>query len=320
MKRLQGKGLGSIKRQAEVLTREEEDKLWKAGLLGDKSPQQLLDTIIFYNGLCFALRSGREHRQLRQNPCQIQLIEKEGERTCLRYHEDTSKNRPGGLKGRKTKPKVVNHYGNPENSEKCLVRLFQKYVSLCPPGATAFYLQPKKKYNSHTWYTEKPLGHNTITQTIARLCTAAGIEGFKTNHSLRATAATRLYESGVDEQMVMEVTGHRSLEGVRSYKRTSAHQQQALSDIISNVPLDNSTEKTAANESTKIVTSGTQNLDKQLQQSSSSHPVQHIELSNRSENSTNIQTVSNISQNTIPGQVFNFNSCSSVTFNIHYSS
>ena len=51
MKRLQGKGLGSCKRQAEVLTRKEEDKLWREGLLGDKSPQQLLDTIIFYNGL-----------------------------------------------------------------------------------------------------------------------------------------------------------------------------------------------------------------------------------------------------------------------------
>jgi len=30
--------------------------------------------------------------------------------------------------------------------------------------------------------------------------------------SLRATAATRLYKAGVDEQLVMERTGHRSLE------------------------------------------------------------------------------------------------------------
>ena len=36
-----------------------------------------------------------------------------------------------------------------------------------------------------------------------------------------ATAATRLYNAGVDEQLIMETTGHRSLEGVRSYKRTS---------------------------------------------------------------------------------------------------
>ncbi len=75
MKRLQSKGMGSTKRQAEILTREDEDKLWKEGLLGDMTPQQLLDTIIFYNGLYFALLSGREHRELLLHPCQIQLVE-----------------------------------------------------------------------------------------------------------------------------------------------------------------------------------------------------------------------------------------------------
>ena len=32
--------------------------------------------------------------------------------------------------------------------------------------------------------------------------------------SLRATATSRLYHAGVDEQLVMEVTGHCSVEGV----------------------------------------------------------------------------------------------------------
>ena len=66
------------------------------------------------------------------------------------------------------------------------------------------------------------------------MCKECGIEGYKTNHSLRATAATRLYASGIDEQLVMERTGHRSLEGIRSYKRTSDEQREAVSDILSN--------------------------------------------------------------------------------------
>ncbi len=49
---------------------------------------------------------------------------------------------------------------------------------------------------------------------------------------IRATAATRLYNAGVDEQMIMETTGHRSLEGVRSYKRTSECQKKSVSDIL----------------------------------------------------------------------------------------
>ena len=52
-------------------------------------------------------------------------------------------------------------------------------------------------------------------------CSEAGIGGYRTNHSLRATAATRLYQAGVHEQLIIERKGHRSLEGVRSYKHTS---------------------------------------------------------------------------------------------------
>ena len=60
------------------------------------------------------------------------------------------------------------------------------------------------------------------------MCNAAGISGFKTNHSLRATAATRLYQSGVDEQLVMERMGHRSIDGIRSYKRTADFQRENI--------------------------------------------------------------------------------------------
>ena len=76
------------------------------------------------------------------------------------------------------------------------------------------------------------------------MCEACGIEGFKTNHSLRATAATRLYSSGIDEQLVMERTGHQSLEGIQSYKRTSADQKEIVSDILINTTKKQCTENT----------------------------------------------------------------------------
>ena len=234
MKRLQSQGIGSKKRQAEILTEDEEESLWQKGLLGDATPQSLLDTVVFYNGLYFALRSGKEHRQLRNTPCQIELVERPGERPYLRYIEDLSKNHPGGLKGRKVAPKVVIHHANLDNPKRCFVRLFQHYRELCPEDAPphAFYLQPSRTPTSTCWYSKCPLGHTTLGKTVTRLCKSAGIEGYKTNHSLRATATSRLYQSGVDEQLVMERTGHRSLEGVRSYKRTSDEQREALSDIL----------------------------------------------------------------------------------------
>ena len=98
--RLQGEGVGSRKWQAEVIMEEEKEQLWRRGILGDHTLQSLLDTMVFCIGLYFALRNGKEHRQLRQNLCQIELVEHPGERPFLKYTEDVSKIHPGGLKGR----------------------------------------------------------------------------------------------------------------------------------------------------------------------------------------------------------------------------
>ena len=63
------------------------------------------------------------------------------------------------------------------------------------------------------------------------MCRAAGINGFKTNHSLRVSLATRLFQSGIDEQLIMAKTGHRSTDGVRQYKRVNDEQLEILSQV-----------------------------------------------------------------------------------------
>ena len=144
MKRLQGKGVGSRKRQAEPLTEEEEEALWSKEVLGDHSPEALLNTMIFMNGLYFALRSGKEHRDIRFHESQISLKERDGERSFLEYVEDGSKNRPGGLKGRHIGQKVVRHYQNNSDPSRWLFTLYRRH---CPPNPkrNSFYLKPLKK-------------------------------------------------------------------------------------------------------------------------------------------------------------------------------
>ena len=234
-------GLGSHKKKAEPLTIEEEELLWQKGLLGSHSPQALVDTMVVLNGLYFALRSGSEHHQLRSHPCQIQLIEKHGQRPYLEYTEDVSKNRQGGIKGRKVKPKVVRHHDNPTNPDRCFVRLFKLYQSVLPKNRPndSFYFHPLKEPTQGCWFTPKPIGHNLLQATVTCLCREAGISGFRTNHSLCATTATRMYQASIDEQLIMERTGHRSLEGVREYKRTSDNQKEQLSDLLNSQPREN---------------------------------------------------------------------------------
>ena len=89
---------------------------------------------------------------------------------------------------------------------RCFVNLYKLYQSKCPRDRLghAFYLQPLKNSTAECWFSAIPNGHATLAKTISRICHAAGIKGYKTNHSLRATAASRLYQSGIDEQLIME--------------------------------------------------------------------------------------------------------------------
>ena len=54
---------------------------------------------------------------------------------------------------------------------------------------------------------------------MKNMCMQIGVEG-KTNHSLRATGATRLFEANVPEKLIQERTGHRSIDALRMYERT----------------------------------------------------------------------------------------------------
>ena len=97
-KRLQSKGLGSNCKQAEPISEEEEDLFWAMELLGNHNPQALLNTMVFMTGLYFALRSGREHRELRYNS-QIETFNGDCKRPDHLYTEDSPTNHPGGLRG-----------------------------------------------------------------------------------------------------------------------------------------------------------------------------------------------------------------------------
>ena len=189
--------------------------------------------MFYHNGVNFALRSGKKHRQLRHEDCQIEVVEKIGERAYLQYIEDVSKNNQGGLKGRKKRSKEVLQHSN-ENVSRRPVRLFKLYNSLCPKDRppNAFYLQALRNPTKDCWFSVLPLGHNALENMVKKMCKRAGIDGFKTNHSLRATAATRLFQAGVDEQLIMERTAHRSVDGVWSYKRTNQEQRLSLSDVM----------------------------------------------------------------------------------------
>ena len=165
------------------------------------------------------------------------------------------KERPGGTEGMEYKPKIVLHYANKDNPDRCFIKLFKQYRTLYHPRCTTSCILPPTISEPHQLlliHQQAPWTHNTRTD-FARLCKGASFEGFRTNHSLRATATSRLYKAGVEEQLVIKVTGHRSVEGFRSYKRSSSTQLHALSDIVNCTPTHHTDTITSITSSSQLL-------------------------------------------------------------------
>ncbi|ESO95566.1 hypothetical protein LOTGIDRAFT_175143 [Lottia gigantea] len=123
----------------------------------------------------------------------------------------------GGFSHRDLTPKTVEIGPNQENPARCLVRLYEKYMSLRPKTCNAYYVRPLKYPKRDTWYCAVPVGRHTLSGVVKRLCANAGVDGFHTNHSLRATTATRMYDSGIDEQLIAKRKGHTNRLGKYSF-------------------------------------------------------------------------------------------------------
>lgn len=80
-------------------------------------------------------------------------------------------------------------------------------------------------------YSKQAVGIHTLEKYLKEIFAEAGVPGYFTLHCLRASCASRLYQAGVQEQQIMEITGHVS-NAVREYKRTSDEMRENCSEIL----------------------------------------------------------------------------------------
>ena len=237
------KSIGMIKKQAEFISLDYENELWRSGTLGEDTPDKLRDTVLFILGINLALRAGDEHHDLRREgpnlPSQLNFErDTESGKCCVVYREDTvTKCNDGGLNNMKRDRKIVWIFPS-DNVIPCPVRLIDKYISLCPEATNKtkklnFYLRSLEKPNPAQWYSTQPVGKNTLSKVVGKLLKSCNLDGYFTNHSLRRTSATRLFQAGVDRKIVKEITGHTS-DDLDKYQITSKKQKEHVSKILNN--------------------------------------------------------------------------------------
>ncbi len=237
MKEKNRAGLGKVQ-SAAVISDDLEEKMWREGVLGEDQPKQLCDTVLYLLGVNLALRGGEEHKRLRRPGFNPQItVQKDvhGQKMLVYRADPVSKSNQSGIDSRKDDSKVVSVYPA-ENSARCPVRLYEKYTSLLPEGGKSpdLYLHPLNKTSKTQWYSDCCVGINTLRDIVRKLVNTIGITGKYTNHSLRATSATRMYSAGVPEKIIKEITGHKS-DAVRIYERSTENVKRKASSTLTNI-------------------------------------------------------------------------------------
>ena len=127
-------------------------------------------------------------------------------------------------------------YANEEAGDRCHVKILDLYLSKLPAGFSreAFYYKPLSSTPSFgPWYSKQVIGHNTLA-TMMKVMTAEGGLPVRTNHALRVTSATRLFQAGVPEHVIQGRTGHKTLQALRQYQEPSELQQMAACKVLDN--------------------------------------------------------------------------------------
>ena len=133
---------------------------------------------------------------------------------------------------------------------RCPVRLVEKYINLCPMASPKmkkfnFYLRSLERPTFNQWYGggKQCIRKHTLSKTVKELLKIAKLEGFFTNHSLRHSGTTRLFQQGVNKKLVKEFMGHVS-DAVDQYQVTSDKQHEEMSNIIQGNNVEQNTKET----------------------------------------------------------------------------
>ncbi|KAK6178295.1 hypothetical protein SNE40_013098 [Patella caerulea] len=233
--KLKKKGKGNLSRKAQKLTDEDEELLWQSGELGMHSPQSLLNTVWYFNGLLFCFRGNDEHSQLMLNDLELLSDPVLGE--YVQFREKSTKTRQSGENDNR-KGFIPRMYSNKENPDRCPVAAYKLYISKRPSlmfhEDARFYLQPKslKNVECKVWFTSQSIGINTLQKMMPRMAQIAGLNGRFTNHSVRATSISRLSDAGVPTTIIAQHSGHKNTNSINNYTVASKNQQRANCTIL----------------------------------------------------------------------------------------
>ncbi|CAG2203745.1 unnamed protein product [Mytilus edulis] len=271
-------GHSEISPEADPILKEQEMILWEKEVVGYDSSSALLNGVFFYNCKLFGLRGRDEHHSFDASQINIGT---DGKGKYIQFIETNSKTFKGGLKQKNVENKNIRHYTN-ASSDKNLFKLYELYIGhseISPEGNSKFYKRPLQ---DSLRFSKQNLGINKLENLMKTTCTKDELSGNFTNHYGKRIFATTMFQSGLDEQTtcIMSQTGHRSVQGVRKYKRPSDDQLRDISNVLepncksSKIKTENNSSDGKENEKCHIVELQSQRIKRDIKSNKSYNKIE----------------------------------------------
>ena len=102
------------------------------------------------------------------------------------------------------------------------------------PDAPFFLaINHKRKPENPVWHQKSAMGKNETGKFLSKAAKNSGIEGNITNHSVSRTCISRLMDANIPSNYVAQLSGHKNLKSLDSYKTASRIHQRKMSNVLS---------------------------------------------------------------------------------------
>ena len=180
------------------------------------SPRRLSQAVWFILAFNLGCRGREIYRQLKKEGIRFS-VDDTGKEYATIDQSVIEKNHQGGPSRDDQVKEHTRIYDCPLGPHTIL-GLLKLYLSKLHPDCIWLFQQCRSYATEEgPWYKNEPLGVNSLGSMMKQIGEAAGLNGTYTNHCVRATTITVLFNAGVEIQNIQSRTGHRSVQGLQPY-------------------------------------------------------------------------------------------------------
>ena len=185
-----------------------------------RSPRSLQNKVMFDIRFYFARRGAENFKTMKTDIFQVVHDSQHDTVYVMKSADELKKNH------KEIDNEVISGY-MPElpGDPMCPVDSFREYLSHLNPDCENLWQPPIPKPATSVWYAKSTVGDHTISDFMKNLSKDAKLSRKYTNHDIRVTGLSILGRCNFSDKQIMAVSGHKSIESLKIYKKVSANEK-----------------------------------------------------------------------------------------------